>query len=104
MAVFKIEDCAEEYMEEIMRRVSRCVANCTIDRPGHMVSFRGVVNDTDVPDLAVREELREISFNWRAMFSQFLAEAKLRNHYMRQNVYSFSIFPVRETSPLTHFR
>ncbi len=52
-----------------MRRVGRCVATSTIDRPGHMVSFRGAVNDTEVPELAVNEELREINFNWRAMFS-----------------------------------
>lgn len=87
-----------------MRRVGRCVATSTIDRPGHMVSFRGAVNDTEVPELAVNEELREINLNWRAMFSRFLAEEKLKSYYMRQNVYSFLTFPVQETSPLTRYR
>ena len=73
--VFKIEDSAEEFMSEIMQRVSYCVdAESTIETPGHLVCFRGLVNDTEVPGLAVDPKLREISFDWRDMFAHFFAE------------------------------
>ena len=86
-AVFRIEDCAEEYMSEIMRRVSYCIdAESTIESPGHLVCFRGVVNDTEVPDLAIDARSREVSFDWRAMFSHLLGEQKLNDHFLEQNV------------------
>lgn len=86
-AVFKIEDCAEEYISEIMRRVLyRIDAESTIESPGHLVYLRRLVNDTEVPDLAVDARSREISFDWRAMFSHFLAEQKLSDHFLQQNV------------------
>ena len=55
-AVFKIEDCAEEHMSEILRRVTYCVAVSSIELPGHLVCFRGVVLTTEVPDMDVDEE------------------------------------------------
>lgn len=85
-AIFKVEDCAEEYMSEIMRRVSYCISTASIERPGQLVCFRGVVNDTDVPGLAVDKESREISFDWRAMFSRFCAEKKLWSYFIKNYV------------------
>lgn len=86
-AVFKIEDSAEEFMSVIMGRVDYCIdAESTIETPGHLVCFRGVVNDTEVPGLAIDAMKREISFDWRAMFSRFLAERKLYNYILHQNV------------------
>ncbi|KAL9065882.1 MAG: hypothetical protein Q9161_007935 [Pseudevernia consocians] len=83
-AIFKVEDCAEEYMSEIMQRVSFCISTASIERPGQLVCFRGNVNDTDVPGLAVDKESREISFDWRAMFSRFCAEEKLKHYLYRK--------------------
>ena len=73
-------------MSEIMRRVSYCISTASIERPGHLVCFRGNVNDTDVPGLAVGKETPEISFDWRAMFSRFCAEEKLKNHFYKNLV------------------
>ncbi len=91
-AVFNIEDCAEEYMSEIMRRVSYCIATSSIENPGHIVTFRGTPNDTEVTDLAVDESSREIRLNWRAMFSQFFAEDKLHSYYLKHEVGCLVIF------------
>lgn len=52
-AVFKIEDCAEEYMFEILRRVTYCVAVSSIELSGHLVCFPKVVINTEVPDMDV---------------------------------------------------
>ena len=76
-AVFKIQGCAEEVMSEIMRRVPYCVAGSSIERPDHLIYFCRVASDTEVPNLAVDEGLREISFDWRTMFSRLFAETEL---------------------------
>ena len=76
-AVFKIQGCAEEVMSEIMRHVSYCVAGTSIECPDHLVYFCRVASDTEVPNLAVDEGLREISFDWRTMFSWLFAETEL---------------------------
>lgn len=80
-AVFKIEDCAEEYMSEILRRVTYCVAVFSIELPGHLVCFRGVVLDTEVPDMDVGYEHREI---WRALLSEFFTEYKLSSCHLEK--------------------
>lgn len=85
-AVFKIADRAEEYMSEIMKRVTNCSATSTTDLPGHLVCVRGAVFDSDVSDMAVDEEQREISVDWRAMLSQFFAEDKLGDYYLKRYV------------------
>lgn len=100
-AIFKIVDCAEEYMSEIMQRVTYCIAVSTVERPGHLICFRGVVNDTEVPEMAVDEESREISFDWRAMLSQFCAEEKLRDNYIRNYVSFLTTLFIVQTVSLT---
>lgn len=101
-AVFKIEDCVEEFMSEIMGRVSYCIdAESTIENPGHLVYFRRLVNDTEVPDLAVDARSREIGFDWRAMFSRFLAERKLNCNILERNVCLLIGLSILLTSLLT---
>lgn len=91
-ALSKIEVCVEDYMSELKSRVYYSIAGSSIDCRKHEVCFRGVVNDTEVPDSAIDEEQREISFDWQAMFSQFFPEEKMNNYYMKSCVGSLMIF------------
>ena len=100
-AIFKVENCAEEYMSEIMQRVSYCISTASIERPGQLVCFRGNVNDTDVPGLAVGKESREISFDWRAMFSRFCAEDKLKHYFYKNLVGLFKSLFIHQNLLLT---
>lgn len=43
-------------------------------RPPHYIKIREAVNDTELADLAVDIEAREISFNWRSTFASFFVE------------------------------
>lgn len=101
--IFKIEDCAEEYMSEIMHRVTCCIgiSSMRFERPAHLVFFRQAENDAEVPEVAADEKPREISFNWRAMFSVFCAEAKLQSYYMKNYRSSLITLNILHNSLLT---
>lgn len=48
-----------------------------IESPAHIVDVRGEVNDTEIPKLQVNRETKEISFDWRDLFSLYFGEEKL---------------------------
>ena len=77
-AIFKVGNCAGLELAEVMQAVSGSVAVSSIELPGYLVCFECTANDTEVPGLRVNEKLGEIRFDWRAMFSHFLAEEKLK--------------------------
>ena len=86
MAIFKMEEFAEEYTSEIMKRVTNCIETSSIERPAQLIRFLKTVNDTELTDLTVDEDLREICFDWISMVCLFLAEEKLKSYYLRKNV------------------
>lgn len=45
-------------------------------RPPHYLKLREAVNDTELVDLAVDIEAREISFDWRRTFAMFFVEQR----------------------------
>lgn len=46
------------------------------DVPPYTITVRHDVNDTELPGLKVDYEKREISFDWRRMYSVFFREAE----------------------------
>ncbi|CAG9997169.1 unnamed protein product [Clonostachys byssicola] len=45
----------------------------------HIIKLRGIVNDTELPDLEVDYEAHEVSFDWKHMFTKLLSEESLVN-------------------------
>ncbi|KAF2816159.1 uncharacterized protein BDZ99DRAFT_566020 [Mytilinidion resinicola] len=45
-----------------------------VDQPPYMIRVRRDLNDTEIPGLEIDYEKREVSFDWRAMYSMFFRE------------------------------
>lgn len=60
-------------------------------RPPHYIKIREAVNDTELVDLAINLEAREISFDWRRTFALFFAEQRFimfaENSFAKQRTY-----------------
>ncbi|CAH0022107.1 unnamed protein product [Clonostachys rhizophaga] len=49
-------------------------SHARIEITPHIVKLRGIVNDTELPDLEVDYEAHEVSFDWKHMFTKLLSE------------------------------
>uniref|UniRef100_A0A8H7TWK6 Uncharacterized protein n=1 Tax=Bionectria ochroleuca TaxID=29856 RepID=A0A8H7TWK6_BIOOC len=60
-------------------------SHARIEITPHIIKLRGIVNDTELPDLEVDYEAHEVSFDWRHMFTKLLSEENLV-HQMQEGL------------------
>ncbi|PBK67793.1 hypothetical protein ARMSODRAFT_301379 [Armillaria solidipes] len=80
-AIFKYDECHEDFREELARRLRQMLKNGpSLERPRVMIQVRRSANDTMLPEFQSNFDpgtnLFEISFDWKGMYSHFFREQK----------------------------
>ncbi len=81
-AIFKYDECHEDFQEELARRLSQTLNNGpSLERPRVMIQVRRSANDTMLPEFQSTFDpgtnLFELSFDWQGMYSHFFREQKV---------------------------